>query len=135
MNLYDKDDGFRCFTLNEANSLIPIISAATEDTVIALEEVQDQLEDEQVIDIENAQNQFEQETALILQRWSQQMVELGVYPKGYFTVDFKSPIPDTLFCWTFGETEISHTHKIYENFKNRMPIQNEEMLGFEESLN
>lgn len=135
MNLYDKDDGFRCFTLKAANAILPEIINITKETVRLLEEAKRNFESEKVIDEVSAQDEFEAESTIILQKWAQDIVALGVYPKGYFTVDFKSPIPDTLFCWTYGEKVISHTHKVYESFKDRIAIQDKGMPGFEESLN
>lgn len=135
MNLYDKDDGFKCFTLNEANALLPEVIAATEEAVTALRDAEARLEADTIIDDSSAQKQFETESTIISQKWSHEIVALGVYPKGYFTVDFKSPVPDTLFCWTYGEEEISHIHKVYESFKDRVQIQNTTMPGFEQSLN
>ncbi len=135
MNLYDKDDGFRCFTLKEANALLPQIIDITEEAVRLLDQAKKNLESEMIINEPSAQDQFETESLLILHQWAQEIISLGAYPKGYFTVDFKSPIPDTLFCWTLGEVVISHTHKTYESFKERVPIQNKTMPGFEQSLN
>lgn len=132
MNLYDKDDGFRTFTLNEANALLPKIIAATERTLIQLEHIREQ---RQADGLAAPVDEYDEETAEILQSWSAEMVKLGVYPKGFFTVDFKSHIPDTLLCWTFGETEIGHVHKIYESFKDRVAIKDKKLLGFEDSIN
>lgn len=135
MNLYDKDDGFKCFTLDEANAMLPDIIVITEKALQALGDAQNRMETQEIIDQFSAQDKFESESANILQQWTQQMVALQVYPKGYFTVDFKSPVPDTLFCWTYGEEEITHIHKVYESFNDRIPIQNKTMPGFEQSLN
>lgn len=135
MNLYDKDDGFRQFTLSEANALLPQIIATTQESMDKLDAAKAQLESDKVVDEATAYDRFEEESALILQEWAERMVELKVYPKGYFTVDFKSPIPDTLFCWTHGEEIITHTHKTFESFKNRIPISSEDRVGFEDSLN
>ena len=135
MNLYDKDDGFRCFTLREANELLPEVIRVTETAVRELEVLENVTDSEQALDPEQAKSRLESESADILQRWTQEIMDLGVYPKGYFTVDFKSPIPDLLFCWTYGEEEISHTHKVYESFKDRVPIKDDSALGFEQSLN
>jgi hypothetical protein len=78
---------------------------------------------------------FDECSADILAKWSKSVVKFGAYPKGFFTVDFKSPIPDTLLCWTYGEDRISHTHKVYETFKQRIPITDPSKMGFEESVN
>ncbi len=132
MNLYDKDDGFRTFTLNEANALLPKIIAVTEQTIIQLERIQEQ---RQADGLAAPVDEHDEETAEILQHWSAEMVKLGVYPKGFFTVDFKSHVPDTLLCWTYGEREISHTHKIFESFKDRAAIKDKRLLGFEDTIN
>ncbi len=129
MNLYDKDDGFKGFTLQQANALLPDIIAITEKTMAKLEKSKHTLYESATdakIHIENTK---------IMTEWSQKIVELGVYPKGYFTVDFKSKIPDTLLCWTYGENTITYTHKIHENFKDRVSIRNEDYIGFENSMN
>lgn len=129
MNLYDKDDGFTVFTLQEANALLPLIIELTEKAMNRLERIKedfDVLDNKELLQVKSSE---------ILAEWSQQVVELGVYPKGYFTVDFKSEIPDTLLCWTYGETAIMHTHKIYERFKDRIPIRDDMQIGFEDSLN
>ena len=135
MNLYDKDDGFATFTIAEANGLLPKIIGVTEAAANALEKLKQEFEVNKAIDAESAQEHLDEETGEVLQNWSDQVVELGVYPKGYFTVDFKTEIPNMLLCWTYGEEEITHAHKIYETFKDRTPIKDEELLGFEESIN
>jgi hypothetical protein len=132
MNLYDKDDGFRVFRLDEANALLPEIITATEEALIELEETREQRRNE---GLEDQADEYDEETAEILQKWSAAMVKLGVYPKGFFTVDFKSYVPDTLLCWTYGEQEVGFTHKIYENFKDRAVIKDKRLLGFEGSIN
>ncbi|HEX9652591.1 MAG TPA: DUF2203 family protein [bacterium] len=135
MNLYDKDDGFRAFRLQEANALLPEIIAATERAVAAIDRIQSHLKGEESKAPWSEPGSIDQETSGVLQQWSEQMVRFGVYPKGYFTVDFKSFVPDTLLCWTYGEHEIGHTHKVYENFKDRVPINDKHLLGFEDSIN
>ena len=135
MNLYDRDDGFRIFSLQEANLLLPDVIKITAIAAESLEAAKMRMKSEEIDDNALAQRKFEKETAAILKEWSQEISALGIYPKGFFTVDFKSPIPDTLFCWGYGEEVISHTHKIFETFKDRMPIRNNLLPGFEDLLN
>lgn len=135
MNLYDRDDGFRIFSLQEANLLLPDVIKITAIAAESLEDAKIRMKSEEIDDNALAQRKFEKETAAILKEWSQEISALGIYPKGFFTVDFKSPIPDTLFCWGYGEEVISHTHKIFETFKDRMPIRNNLLPGFEDLLN
>jgi len=135
MNLYDRDDGFRIFSLQEANLVLPDVIKITAIAAESLEDAKMRMKSEEIDDNALAQRKFEKETAAILKEWSQEISALGIYPKGFFTVDFKSPIPDTLFCWGYGEEVISHTHKIFETFKDRMPIRNNLLPGFEDLLN
>ncbi len=135
MNLYDKDDGFKRFTLEEANAALIGVIAITERAVAALESVRVRFGVDRDTFVDHEEPEFEKEAKSILENWSNEIMALGCYPKGYFTVDFKSPIPDTLLCWTFGEQQITHTHKIHEGFKDRHPIQGEAQIGFEQALN
>ena len=135
MNIYDKDDGFRIFSFEEANLILPDVIKITAIAADSLEDAKMRMKSDGIDDNVRAQRKFEKETSVIFEAWAQEIMALGVYPKGYFTVDFKSPIPDTLFCWTYGEEVISHTHKIFESFKDRVPIRNNVLPGFEDSLN
>ena len=136
MNLYDQDDGFRKFTISEVNKLLPDVINLTESVVQQLEDLKRILESERARGNETeAQDTFEQESVEVLEGWAHDIVELGGYPKGYFTVDFKSHVPDTLLCWTYGEQIIGFTHKTYQTFKDRVPIDDADKIGFEESLN
>ncbi|MDZ7275168.1 MAG: DUF2203 domain-containing protein [candidate division KSB1 bacterium] len=123
------------FTLEQANLLLPRLIELTEQVIEALQEAKDRMEAEQLFNEADAQQSYDLQVALTLERWSQQVLKLGAYPKGYFTVDFKSMIPETLLCWTYGETQITHTHKVWENFKHRRPIEHPEVYSFAFSLN
>ena len=61
---------------------------------------------------------------LVCADWARDVAALGVQPKGYFIVDFQSTCPDTLLCWIYGETTISHEHKVWETFADRRFISN-----------
>ncbi len=137
MKQYDPftDDGMPAFTLEQANRILPKIIELTKQVIESLEDAKVRMESEQLFNEDDAQQSYDLQVALMLERWSNQIVKLGAYPKGYFTVDFKSMIPETLLCWTYGETQITHTHKIWENFKHRRPIEHPEVYSFEFSLN
>lgn len=131
---YQKDD-MPFFTLEEANAVVPKIIAITEQTVEDLDDARVRMESERLFNEPDAQQSYDLQVALTLERWAKEIVRLGAYPKGYFTVDFKSFLPDILLCWTFGEQAISHTHKIRENFKHRRQIEHPEVYSMALSLN
>jgi len=129
------DDGMPRFTLAQANVLLPKIISLTEQAIQDLREARERMESEELFNEDDARQSYEVQVGLTLERWAKNVRELGAYPKGYFTVDLKSAMPDTLFCWTLGEKEIHYTHKIWENFKNRRVIEHPEVYAFAFSLN
>jgi hypothetical protein len=132
MNLYDHDDGFKTFTIDEANALLSEIIDVTEAAIVELEKLK---KDHTAGQDTYPEEELKVESALILEEWAAKVVQLGAYPKGYFTVDFKTTVPDTLLCWTYGESSIGFTHKVFESFKDRQPIEDLGHLGFEQSMN
>jgi hypothetical protein len=129
------DDGMPRFTLAQANKLLPKVISLTEQAIEDLHEARDRMESEELFNEDDARQSYEVQVGLTLERWAKNVRVLGAYPKGYFTVDFKSVMPDTLFCWTYGEKEIRHTHKLLENFKHRRVIEHPEVYAFSFSLN
>jgi hypothetical protein len=130
-----KNDDMPFFTLEQANAVLPKIIAVTEQAMEDLKDARVRMESEQLFHETDARQSYDIQVALTLERWSKEIIELGAYPKGFFTVDFKSFLPDTLLCWTFGEHEISHTHKVWENFKHRRQIEHPEVYSMSFSLN
>jgi hypothetical protein len=57
--------------------------------------------------------------------WARRVGRNGRTTEGFFTVDFQSPDPDTLWCWTWGETIIATNTKLWETFADRRPIRRE----------
>ena len=63
------------------------------------------------------------ETREILSGWQDAVLKLGAEPKGIFTVDFRSPDPNVLWCWTVDEPKITHRHFTWESFKDRITLE------------
>lgn len=112
----------KIFTLAEANSLIRQVANLTDSVVHRL----DTIRQHHHLDIEKSGSAVPEsvlkEVELALSEWSQQVIEFGAQPKGYFTVDFPSIDPELLYCWTYGEEKIEYTHKVWENFNHRRPL-------------
>lgn len=107
---------FRVFTLEEANRLVARVSHMTRETQTRLDDLRESFRDGQVGD------DVEAEIRQLLDRWARGILELGAQPKGIFTVDFRSPDPNVLWCWAPEETEITHRHFTWESFKDRVAI-------------
>jgi hypothetical protein len=116
------DNSMRTFTLAEANTLVRLVADLTAGVVQHLDSIRQRHQ----VDFENPATGFPEsilkEVEKALAEWSQQVMELGAQPKGYFTVDFQSLDPELLYCWTYGEEKIEYTHKVWENFNHRQRL-------------
>jgi hypothetical protein len=107
---------FRVFTLSEANATLEIISDLTKSTQTSLDQLQASY------GRGRPAQEVDKETRLVIDEWARLVVEIGAQPKGIFTVDFRSPDPNVLWCWAPGEREITHRHYTWESFKDRTQV-------------
>ncbi|MCA9741737.1 MAG: DUF2203 family protein [Deferribacteres bacterium] len=128
-------NAYKKFTLEQANALIPELIRLTQCTMKKLKIESAKWHAEETGSVIDDESAYHQRLNRYLRQWADQVTRLGVMPKGYFTCDFVSPNPERLFCWNYGETEICFTHKTSESFKDRIPLDNPELQGFEVSLN
>jgi hypothetical protein len=109
---------YRIFTLAEANRAVPGVATLTTRAQGRIEEVRREYRDDEPETPERLQDEMRS----ILSGWQDAVLKLGGEPKGLFTVDFRSPDPNVLWCWTAGESEISHRHFTWESFKDRCSL-------------
>ncbi len=112
----------KIFSLVKANELVPIVAKLTADAVELLDSIRQRSELGQDTGEVGMPESVLKEIEQALTEWSDQIQQLGAYPKGYFTVDFQSLDPELLYCWTYGEESINFTHKVWENFAHRRPL-------------
>ena len=116
------DNSTKTFTLAEANTLVRFVADLTAGVVQHLDSIRQRYQ----VDFNNPTAGLPEailkEVEKALTDWSHRILELGARPKGYFTVDFQSPDPELLYCWTYGEERIEYTHKVWENFNHRQPL-------------
>lgn len=108
---------YRIFTRNQANEVLPLVREITERTRARLQKLQNAGEEGRA-----ASEDVERETREALDDWARGILEIGAQPKGVFTVDFRSPDPNVLWCWAPSEPEITHRHFTWESFKDRVAI-------------
>jgi hypothetical protein len=119
-------DRHRVFSLNEAQSILPVIYKITDcqnQKVQALVNRWDLLQDQSEALLRSFEEQVDQE----ILEWKNKLQRLGVFPKGMWLADFDSG--DGLFCWKFPETIISHWHHYHDGFSKRIKIH--ERIGHE----
>lgn len=116
-------EDFPVFTVEEANYALTAVIEVTERTIASLEEARHRWSEIGIPGLKKYHplEQVTEDDYLRLQ-WASEIAALGIIPKGYFVVDFQSPDPDVFYCWTYGEEEISHQHKVWETFTDRQPL-------------
>jgi hypothetical protein len=113
----------KVFSLAEANELVPLVADLTSSVVRELDGIRQRYKNQSASSESEVPSWVLKEVEAALSEWSEKVVDLGAVPKGYFTVDFPSVDPELLYCWTYGEEKISHTHKVWENFSHRRKIE------------
>jgi hypothetical protein len=109
---------YRVFTLTQANHAVPEVAGLTARAQQRLEELRRAYHEGDA----ESRRALEAETRAALSGWQEAVLQLGAAPKGIFTVDFRSPDPNVLWCWTVEEPEITHRHFTWETFKDRIEI-------------
>ena len=109
---------YRVFTLKQANLAVPRVAGITARARQRLDELRRAYHEGDA----ESRRTLEAETRAALTGWQESVLELGAAPKGVFTVDFRSPDPNVLWCWTVDEPEITHRHFTWESFKDRVEI-------------
>lgn len=107
---------FKVFTLEEANRALHEVVGLTRRTQHELDELRESFRAGESQDVEEA-------IRGVLDRWARAILAMGAQPKGIFTVDFRSPDPNVLWCWAPDEDNVCHRHFTWESFKDRVPIR------------
>ena len=88
MNLYDNDDGFRKFTVKEANELLPEIIRLTDSVIYELEQLKEKLETDSA-SVEDVVESFERESVEILEDWAKSDCTIWCLSKRLFYYRFQ----------------------------------------------
>jgi len=111
---------YRIFTLDEANQALPEVAHLTRETQDRLQSLRSTYRE---IEVEGEGASLEAETRALLNDWAEAILQIGAQPKGIFTVDFRSPDPNMLWCWAPDEEHITHRHFTWEAFKDRIELE------------
>lgn len=110
---------FRIFTLDDANETLDEVAEVTRATQERLDTLRAAYRDAS----SEEDSELEDRTREALNEWARSILELGAQPKGIFTVDFRSPDPNVLWCWAPDESRINHRHFTWESFKDRVELE------------
>jgi len=135
----EADGDVRVFTVDEANSMLPLVRAITRDLVELSREVVERHERIEHLKVgrENlAGDPYHDELAQIeeelgkdrkrLNEYVEELRELGVEPKSSMdgVVDFPAMVDGELvyLCWKLGESELQYWHPVNAGFAARRPL-------------
>ncbi|TWT33301.1 DUF2203 domain-containing protein [Blastopirellula retiformator] len=130
----------RVFSVEQANAMLPLVSAIVADIVELSRDVISRRE--RIVDLEHRANYdsaprvYAEELRLVkdelqsdsdrLQNYVEELRELGVEPKSgpEGLVDFPAVINgrSVFLCWKLGEPTVSHWHDMDAGFAGRQPI-------------
>jgi hypothetical protein len=116
------EQDFCVFTLEEANSTLSEVIQITETALEKLRDIEEPWGRLPYKKFNAARGVADED--LIRAEWAHRVAAVGVQPKGFFVVDFQSPDPDTVYCWTYGEECVEHEHCAWESFALRRRIEN-----------
>jgi hypothetical protein len=129
----------RLFSIEEANQMLPLVSAITKDLVNLSSELVERRQrlamltvgrereagDPYSDELTAAEAEIDKD-ALRLRGYVEELVRLGVEPKSAVEglIDFPSKLEDRVvfLCWKLGEPEVMHWHEIDAGFAGRQSI-------------
>ena len=116
-------DKQRFFSLDEAQSMLPLIYRVTEDAYKKTKYLMgcmEALPDKKSPRAEEIQVQINE----VVHRWQNKLERLGAKPKGLWLADFDNGAG--YFCWKFPEVKILYRHGYQDGFTGRILISSDE---------
>ena len=108
----------RIFTLDEALSVFPRVTALTDRAVSAAAVVEAQLV--AVKESAERRTELEAEYADAVRGWAQDVMRLGCEVKGLWLVDFDNG--EGYYCWRYPEERLEYFHDYASGFTGRTKI-------------
>lgn len=135
-----RDAATRCFTVEQANAMLPLVRAITEDLVSLGREVferrqrleylkasrkKDDPSDPYMEELLQVEEELERQTEK-LRGYVRELEDLGVEPKSATEglIDFPAVLDGrpVFLCWKLGEPEVMFWHDLESGFAGRQPI-------------
>jgi hypothetical protein len=142
MTMSKPETGKKFFTVAEANACLPLIRAIVRDVIALARDLRERHErlnkvrgkergsmgDAYNEEIQQVEAEFERDQER-MQEYEQELKELGVELKEYFTglIDFPCWMNgrEVYLCWRMGEAEVGHWHELDAGFAGRKKLRME----------
>ena len=122
IEIINREQG-RYFSLDEAQTLLPLVYRLTEESsrevkylMGCIEALPDKKSD-RALDLQKRIND-------VIEKWQNKLERLGAKPKGLWLADFD--FGGGYFCWKFPEIKILHKHGYQDGFTGRILISSNE---------
>lgn len=112
----------KIFTIDEANTLLPLVYRLTEESAKKVKYLMNCLEalpdkkSSRALEIQCEINEY-------IAKWQNKVERLGARPKGLWLADFD--YGQGFYCWKYPETQILYKHGYQDGFTGRMLITSE----------
>ncbi|HVT45281.1 MAG TPA: DUF2203 family protein [Thermoanaerobaculia bacterium] len=106
----------RLFTYEEAVALLPEAKRRTEEAVAELESLMSRQGGEELVQ----ENEVSSAYQLIVARWAESILDLGIEVKGLWLIDFDSG--SGYYCWHYPEPSLQFFHGYEEGFGGRIRL-------------
>ena len=141
----------RLFTIEEANAMLPLVRAITQDLAMLARDVFDRRHrlalltagrdlkpgDRYAEELSQMETDLEKD-AVRLQEYVEELRQLGVEAKGAVEglVDFPCQMDGRIvyLCWKLGEPEVLHWHELDGGFAGRQPLTAGSVEGYGSGL-
>lgn len=113
----------RSFSLEEAQSLLPLVYRLTEEAAKKTKYLMsciNALPDKKSLRALEIQNQINE----LIDKWQNKIERLGAKPKGLWLADFDNG--SGYYCWKFPEVKILYKHGYQDGFTGRILISSNE---------
>ena len=134
----------KCYTLDEANAMLPLLRAILRDVTTLANELRDRYERlvrlQKAGGLDQAHQEEVQHLTAEFERGQEKMHEfefelqkLDVELKDYYTglIDFRhlKDGREVYLCWRLGEEEVTHWHELNSGFQGRKKIEDKVLNG------
>ena len=108
----------RCFTLEEARGLLPVVRRITDQAYQEINTLSTQMSN---LSDATKKSEVEEKVRTTFQEWYEKVRKLGCESKGLWLVDFDNG--EGYYCWHYPEQELCHYHGYFEGYQGRTKIQ------------